>query len=143
MTEKLLNAIIHLFAIFTFRRDRAFYPEAKALLEFYLTRYLGLSTTCETYLGLFSDLLDIYETDGNTQSPDKNINKIVSELQKQLPRYEQYTCLLLFTELLSRVGKNQVKENITVLASVASGFSIGKEAVEDIEAFCLYPEKYE
>ena len=140
MTETLLNAIIHLFAIFTFRRDRAFYPKAKSLLEFYLTRYLGLSTTCETYLGLFSDLLDIYDTSGGTQSPDESINKIVSELKRQLPRHEQYTCLLLFTELLSRVGETHLEETIPVLAS---GFSIGKTVEEDIKAFCLHPEAFE
>ncbi|MEH0018185.1 MAG: ATP-binding cassette domain-containing protein [Desulfobacter sp.] len=143
MTEILLNAIIHLFAIFTFRRDRAFYPKAKELLEFYLKQYLGLSATCHTYLGLFTDFLDIYDAVPlENRELEKNIRKIVTELKKQLPRHEQYICLMLFTDLLCRAAADDPAITSDI-SGLASGFSIDDKTVADIEMFCRHPEDYE
>ena len=143
MTETLLNGVINMFAIFTFRQGKTFYPRSKELVEFYLKSYLGLSTTCETYLGLFSSLLEFYDSIPHEKGVlGKNLGDIATALKTELPRQEQYICLLLFMDLAAQVqaSENAVKDDVAILAS---GFSIINEAVSDIETLCLHSEDYE
>lgn len=100
MNESALNALIHLFAIFSIKGGRD-YETAKGVLEDYLVVRLGIRNPKE-YLSLFYEFYDLYSFGPQLLSDEKTeqlVSSICQQVKGKIHHSEQVIILLRFLEL--------------------------------------------
>ncbi|MFH1136958.1 MAG: ATP-binding cassette domain-containing protein [Pseudomonadota bacterium] len=138
MSELVLNAIIHIFAILTHGLGEAFHPKAREIVRSYLEDYLGLGPAGGTYLGLFDDFLDLYQ-DAPREGLEENVRKIAARLAGRLPLAERYICLLRFFELTARARAAEMEAK-KYIGGLAAEFNISKETTSELFLLCFHPD---
>src|SRR6056297_153325 len=105
MSESILNALIHLFAIVANIRVKELSQAEKKIVQEYLERFLNKELLDE-YLRLFDNYFEFYhrELKNNTDTPIESyslisfqITNVCRQIKKGLLRYER---LVVFVQLL-------------------------------------------
>ncbi|MDH5609293.1 MAG: ATP-binding cassette domain-containing protein, partial [Cyclobacteriaceae bacterium] len=143
MSETIVNALVHLFAIFESVKEDAQKDSGLLIVKPYLEKNLN-QELAEEYLGLFYDYLAFYkETNHN---PDKTaeiiidptsiiqIAKICNQINKELGQAER---IVVFIELLELIRADEkVTDKEEEFASlVAMNFNMRTKEVVEIKAF--------
>lgn len=100
MNESTLNALINLFAVFSFKGEQD-YDIAYRNLEEYLTNQLGIKNP-EEYLALFYELFDLYNSgihDLNDEKTKVIVGKICHQIKSRIHHSDQVLIFLRFLEL--------------------------------------------
>ncbi|UCG26671.1 MAG: ATP-binding cassette domain-containing protein [Bacteroidales bacterium] len=145
MSESVLNALIHLFAIVATVKTHGVSQKGRRIVELYLRRYLNEELTNE-YLKVFDNYLDFYkrelaESIGDSRNEDASIisfqiTNVCRQIQKELLRNER---IIVFLQLLEFVNEDNVvtKEELDFINIVASTFNISESEYNNIKAFIL------
>lgn len=139
MNEILLNAILNLFAIQTSLIASSGRSGAFAIINRYLRDYLRI-THLDNYIKLFEEALDIHQaTDHQTKLAQAR--EVTANLQRRLPRFDQYIFLIRYLEL-ENMGECRhaelggvVAEELHIAPDVLSGLSLLTSA--DMDGSCL------
>ncbi len=134
MNEITLNALINLFALFSYanRIDR---KTGSAVFTEYIELHLGISAS-EDYLNLYETLLDLHEsnvTDVSAETCGNQVEDICNKLKDRIPRSEQVMLFLRFMEL-SRSGIIS-SGGQELFQRVAEVFGIGEDIYGNYQEF--------
>ncbi|MBE9510785.1 MAG: ATP-binding cassette domain-containing protein [Bacteroidetes bacterium] len=145
MSESIINALMHLFAIVAIVNRKEVTQKGKTIVKAYLERYLNEQLTLE-YLKLFDNYQDFYkrETTQENREDQQNNQALISfqttnvcrQISKELRRNERIIVLLQLIEFINEdnVVSQQEKDFINI---VARTFNISSEEFKDILAFIL------
>ena len=148
MSESIVNALVHLFAIFESVKEDFDKDTGNLIVKPYLEKTLNQSLT-EEYLNLFYDYLSFYQEANKNPSGDHELGidstsiiqiaKICNQINRELEQAERIT---VFIELLELIRTdNKVSEKESEFASlVAMNFNLLTSEVEDIKAFIFEPD---
>ncbi len=120
MSEILLNAILHIFAIFTVRLPGDLKKHARKRVIHYLGSYLGIYEY-KDYLGLYDTIVSFYEDDAESVTPEKAAH-IAGDLQGNLNRLEQYVLVIRFFEICSSLEAGALAFDINRAVMTAFSF---------------------
>jgi ABC transport system ATP-binding/permease protein len=132
MSEILLNAILHIFAIFTVKLPAELKDHARERVIHYLGNYLGIYEY-EDYLGLYDTFLSFYADDTESVTPERAAD-IAGDLTGKLNRLEQYVLVMRFFEICSSLATGSLATDIS--KAVMAAFSFPPRVREDIALFC-------
>jgi len=148
MSEAIVNALVHLFAIFESVKEDFDEDSGALVVKPYLKKNLNEELTKE-YLNLFYDYLSFYKEANSNPSGDHELGidstsiiqiaKICNQINKEL---NQASRILVFIELLELIradGKISDKES-EFASLVAMNFNLNHKEVEDIIPFVFNPE---
>ena len=148
MSESIINALMHLFAIIESVKDDLEVDSGKLVVAPYLKKNLNPSLTNE-YLNLYYDYLDFYRRSYKLLPREREmeiasvnilqVSKICNQLNKELLQHERITVFIQLVELINADQKVSEKEAEFILL-VAMNFNIPNEEVNDIKSFVLDPE---
>ena len=143
MTEILLNAILHLFAI----QSAMAPPSSRGLVREKVAAYLGDHLGLEDlrpYLDLFDMTLEMHG-----ESPREDLRghvwAVAEGLRSRLPRREQFVVLARFVEISGRCASGEGPESSApgeedrLDGDVARALGISETFVEDVRALCGDP----
>ncbi|MCK4701697.1 MAG: ATP-binding cassette domain-containing protein, partial [Bacteroidales bacterium] len=145
MSESILNALMHLFAIVAMVDRKEVTQKGRTIVKAYLERYLNEQLTIE-YLKLFDNYQDFYKrevTQENRKDQQSNqalisfqTTNICRQISKELRRNERIIVLLQLIEFVNEdnVVTQQEKDFINI---VARTFNISSAEFTDIQAFIL------
>ncbi len=148
MSESIVNALVHLFAIFESVKEDFDKDTGELVVKPYLKKTLNQALT-EEYLNLFYDYLSFYKEANLNPSGDHELGidstsiiqiaKICNQINRELAQAERIT---VFIELLELIRTDQkVSEKESEFASlVAMNFNLLPTEVEDIKAFIFEPD---
>ncbi len=148
MSESILNALMHLFAIVAIVNRKEVTQKGKTIVKVFLNRYLNESLTIE-YLKLFDNYHDFYKREGaqENRKDQQNNQSLISfqtinvcrQISIELRRNERIIVLLQLIEFVNEdnVVTEQEKEFISI---VARTFNISSEEFTDIQTFILGEE---
>ncbi len=148
MSESIVNALVHLFAIFESVKENFEEDTGELIVKPYLKKTLNQELTTE-YLNLFYDYLSFYREANQNPSGDHELGidstsiiqiaKICNQINKELEQAERIT---VFIELLELIRTDeQVSDKEGEFASlVAMNFNLEQREVEDIKSFIFDPE---
>lgn len=146
MTESIINALVHLFAIIeSVKEDLDIVDSGEVIVEPYLAKTLNQELTNE-YLRLFYDYLSFYR-EANTDPAGNHelgidstsilqVAKICNQLNKELLSRERIIVFLQLLELINTDKKVSPKEN-EFISLVAMNFNIDQKEVESLKSFIL------
>jgi len=110
MSESILNALIHLFAVFATIQEANVSDSGKKIVKSFLLRYLNKSEIIDEYLGLFDNYHDFYRREANTPLEDtgfqtsildsENISRICKQIRTELNRSERIIVLFRLIEFV-------------------------------------------
>lgn len=145
MSESILNALIHLFAIVATLNVDGVSQRGKKIVETYLRRYLDGELLFE-YLKVFDNYLDFYHRELRG-SEDVNLPENISiisfqttnvcrQIKKELLRDER---IIVFLQLLEFINEDNIvtPEELDFLKTVAVTFNISDLEFSNIKAFIL------
>ena len=145
MSESILNALIHLFAIVATLNVEGVSQRGRKIVESYLQRYLDGELFFE-YLKVFDNYLDFYRRELKDY---KNVNlaenssiisfqtkNICRQIKKELLRDERIIVFLQFLEFINE-DKIIIPEELDFVKTVAETFKISESEFNDIKAFIL------
>jgi len=147
MSESVLNALIHLFAIVAMVNKQGISERGRGIVRSYLARYLNEKLT-EEYLKLFDNYVDFYRRELHVNVPvdqeedssiiSFQITNICRQIQKDLLRNERIFVLL---QLIEFVNEDDVvtSEEIAFVELVATTFNISETELTNIRSFILEP----
>ncbi len=148
MSESILNALIHLFAIVAMVNKKGISEKGRSIVGMYLRRYLNEELTSE-YLKVFDNYLDFYERELLIElKPDQKeseslisfqVTNICRQIKKGLLRDERIIVLLQLIEFVNEDNVLSPEENIFI-ETVASAFNISVSELHNIQTFVLQPE---
>lgn len=148
MSESIINALMHLFAIIESVKDDTDVDSGNLVVEPYLKKHLNSSLASE-YLNLFYDYLDFYRRSYQLLPQEREmeiasvnilqVSKICNQLNKELLQFERITVFIQLMELINADKKVSQKEEDFILL-VAMNFNIPSKEVNDIKSFILDPE---
>jgi ABC-type multidrug transport system ATPase subunit len=133
MSESILNALMHLFAVFATVRQEGSSEAGKNIVQSYLLRYLNKKEVIEEYINLFENYQDFYQRDlaipqeelgFRTAALDTvNLGRICTQIRKELNRNERIIVLLRLIEFIleDKYVSEMEREFVTL---VAEAFSI-------------------
>jgi ABC-type multidrug transport system ATPase subunit len=133
MSESILNALMHLFAVIATVRIEGISDTGRNIVQSYLLRYLNKKEVIEEYLNLFENYLDFYQRDlaipqvdtgFQTAALDADIlTRICNQIRTELNRDERIIVLLRLIEFIleDKFVSEVEREFISV---VAESFSI-------------------
>jgi len=100
MSEKILNAILHLFAVIAIVQGKDGGAKTLPVVRDYLRRQLGIRKIDE-YLDLFNAMVDFFDDaeDTDMAALESRLLEIADTLARELPRVKQYATLLCFLEV--------------------------------------------
>jgi len=141
MSETILNALIHLFAIVANIRIRELSQAEKQIVEEYLERYLNRELINE-YLKLFDNYFEFYQRElkNNTDTPVESyslisfqITNVCRQIKKGLLRYER---LVVFIQLLEFIRSDDeiTDRELKFADTVADSFNLGESEVANSKA---------
>ncbi|MFC2096104.1 ATP-binding cassette domain-containing protein [Bacteroidota bacterium] len=151
MSESILNALIHLFAIVANVNPEGVTAKGRKIVEIYLSRYLT-GELIEEYLRLFDNYLEFYrrELDQEEVKELKDSASLISfqianvcrQIQKGLLRDER---VIVFLELLEFVYEDHVvtEQEFEFIKAVAKSFSLSDSEFSSFKSFIFEgnPEK--
>lgn len=148
MSESIINALMHLFAIIESVKVDSEIDSGEIIVKPYLNRNLNPSLTSE-YLDLYYDYLDFYKrsyellpTEREMEIASVNIlqvSKICNQLNKELQQHERISAFIQLMELINSDNQVSQKEDEFILL-VAMNFNIPQDEVKNIKSFILDPE---
>ena len=152
MTESIINALVHLFAIIeSAKEDTELVDSGELVIRPYLQKNLNNNTLTEEYIKLFYDYLNFYNSQPTSQNTDGisvdstsilQIAKICNQLNKELHRSERLIVFMQLMELIRADEKVTNKEE-EFAALVALNFNLDQEDVTSLKHFILRPETKE
>jgi len=149
MTESIINALVHLFAIIeSAKEDTEVVDSGELVIRPYLHKNLNNDTLTGEYIKLFYDYLNFYKSqpvaindDGLTVDSTSilQIAKICNQLNKELLRSERLIVFMQLMELVRADEKITAKEE-EFAALVALNFNLDQDDVNNLKNFILRPE---
>ncbi len=143
MSESILNALIHLFALIANVNDKRVSERGRAVVLSYLRQHLDESMASE-YLNLFDDYFEFYSRelkDGEGEEADSSLLKFqVTNICGQINReLHQNDRIIVFLRLLEFVNEDQLFSDLEreFLKAVSDSFNISDDEVKDAKAFIL------
>ncbi len=146
MSESIINALMHLFAIIESVKDEVV-DTSELVVKPYLEKQLSQELV-NKYLGLYEDYVDFYRRETIGVSSDqvleleaKNIiqvTKICSQLNAELLQNERVILFIQLIELINTDNKVSKKED-EFIQLVAMNFNIISKEINDIKSFILHP----
>jgi len=150
MSESILNALIHLFAIVANIRVKELSQAEKKIVQEYLERFLNKELLDE-YLRLFDNYFEFYhrELKNNTDTPIESyslisfqITNVCRQIKKGLLRYER---LVVFVQLLEFIySDNEVTDKeLQFIHTVGKSFNINESEIANSKGLVFEgsPEK--
>ncbi len=148
MSESILNALIHLFAIVAMVNKKGISERGRAIVSMYLRRYLNEELTGE-YLRVFNNYLDFYkrellfEVKEDQKESDSlisfQITNVCRQIKKGLLRDERIIVLLQLIEFVNEDNVLTPEEN-DFIETVARTFNVSDSELMNIRTFILEPE---
>jgi ABC-type multidrug transport system ATPase subunit len=142
MSESILNALVHLFAIITNFTDTRVSSKAREIVHSYLKKQLSLSQAAE-YLKVFDEYLDEYDianTKANSEKGRKRgalssvrVLKICQQINENLQQREKFIVLLRLIEFVNEDGIITETE-LDFVSTVAESFNIPENEFKQIKA---------
>lgn len=152
MTESIINALVHLFAIIeSAKEDTGLVDSGELVIKPYLNKNLNNETLTAEYLKLFYDYLNFYSSQPVTKDSDGinidstsilQIAKICNQLNKELLRSERLFVFMQLVELIKADEKVTPKEE-EFAALVALNFNLDQDDVLNLKNFILNPTEKE
>lgn len=152
MTESIINALVHLFAIIeSAKEDTGVVDSGELVIRPYLQKNLNNDSLTAEYIKLFYDYLNFYKgqptaKDNEGVSIDSTsilqIAKICNQLNKELLRSERLIVFMQLMELIRADEKVTAKEE-EFAALVALNFNLDQEDVVNLKNFILKPDEKE
>ncbi|MEP1093915.1 MAG: ATP-binding cassette domain-containing protein [Cyclobacteriaceae bacterium] len=149
MTESIINALVHLFAIIeSAKEDTAVVDSGELVIKPYLQKNFNNDSLTAEYINLFYDYLNFYK---NTASPSKDsevnidstsilqIAKICNQLNKELLQSERLIVFMQLMELINADEKVAEKEE-EFAALVALNFNLNQDDVKNLKSFIIHPD---
>lgn len=148
MSESVLNALIHLFAIIAMVNKQGISEKGRGIVSLYLRRYLNEDLTKE-YLRVFDNYVDFYKREllESISKEQEDASSIISfqttnicqQIKKGLLRNER---IIVFLQLIEFVNEDNVvtKEETTFIKTVARTFNISESEQTNILKFILKPD---
>lgn len=138
MSESILNALIHLFAIVANIRIKDLSQAEKKIVKEYLKRYLNQELIDE-YLRLFNNYFEFYQRElrNNTDTPVESyslisfqITNVCRQIKKGLLRDER---LVVFIQLLELVysDKEVTERELKFIHTVADSFNLSESEINN------------
>lgn len=144
MSESIINALMHLFAIIESVKDEVV-DTGNIIVKPYLNRQINQELAGK-YLKLYQDYVDFYRRESSGVSVEKvmeletkniiQVTKICSQLNDELQRHERIILFIQLIELINTDKKVTDKEN-DFIQLVALNFTISNEAIVNIKSFIL------
>lgn len=132
MSESILNALMHLFAVFATVRQEGSAETGRNIVQSYLLRYLNKKEVIEEYLHLFEDYQDFYQRDLAIPQEDtgfqtaaldaENLTRICIQIRKELNRNERIIVLFRLIEFIleDKFVSDLEREFVTLVAETFS-----------------------
>lgn len=146
MSESIINALMHLFAIIESVKDEVV-DTGNIIVKPYLQKLLNQELASK-YLKLYQDYVDFYRRESRGVSDEKvmeldtkniiQVTKICGQLNSELVRYDRVILFIQLIELINTDNKVSDKEN-DFIQLVALNFNIAKEETRNIRSFILDP----
>jgi ABC-type multidrug transport system ATPase subunit len=143
MSESILNALMHLFAIIATIREEGVTEHGRRIIKSYLLQFLKEEIALE-YLSLFDDFLDFYKRDKEYQIsgeiPDTSVYdsqylaKVCNQIKKDLHKNDRIIVLLRLIELAVE-DKNLADHEREFIVLVAETFDISKNELDNALVF--------
>ncbi|MEQ6122333.1 ATP-binding cassette domain-containing protein [Reichenbachiella sp. MALMAid0571] len=147
MSESIINALMHLFAIIESVKDQVV-DTGNMVVKPYLERRLNQELS-ERYLNLYQNYVDFYRRESKSVSEEKvmeletkniiQVTKICNQLNSELVRYERTILFIQLIELINTDKKVSEKER-DFIRLVALNFNISNEENVNIKSFILDPD---
>jgi ABC-type multidrug transport system ATPase subunit len=143
MSESVLNALIHLFAIVANVNPDGITAKGRRIVESYLSRYLTIDLVKE-YLRLFDNYYEFYQRELNSEDNDDQpenislisfqISNVCSQIKKGLLRNER---VIVFLQLLEFVHEDQVvtDQELEFVKTVARVFNLSDSEFNNFKSF--------
>lgn len=151
MSESILNALMHLFAIVATIRDEGVTEHGKRIIKSYLLQHIK-EEIAEEYLKLFEDFLDFYKRDKEYQISgelpatsvydSQYLAKVCNQIKKDLHRNERIIVLLRLIELVAE-DKHVSEHEKEFIRLVAETFNISKNELDNAFVFVMGGKKEE
>lgn len=152
MTESIINALVHLFAIIeSAKEDTEVVDSGELVIRPYLQKNLNNETLTTEYIKLFYDYLNFYQMqpaaqDEKGMSIDSTsiiqIAKICNQLNKELLHSERLIVFMQLMELIRTDEKITPKEE-EFAALVALNFNLDQNDVTNLKNFIISPQEAE
>ncbi|MFT7196362.1 MAG: ABC-type multidrug transport system ATPase subunit [Marinoscillum sp.] len=148
MTESIINALVHLFAIIeSAKEDNDVVDSGELIVKPYLSKILNQELTDE-YLRLYYDYLSFYR-EVNATNEDEileidsasilQVAKICNQLNKELQTRERIIVLMQLLELINTDEKVIPREE-EFISLVAMNFNLNTNDVISVRSFIMDPE---
>ncbi|MGM0497576.1 MAG: ATP-binding cassette domain-containing protein [Bacteroidota bacterium] len=152
MSESILNALIHLFAIVANIRIKELTQAEKQIVREYLERFLN-NEIIDEYLRLFDNYFEFYQKElkNNIDTPVESyslisfqITNVCRQIKKGLLRYER---LVVFVQLLEFIysDKEVTERELKFIHTVGKSFNISETEISNSKGLVFEgsPEKIE
>ncbi|MEM6829987.1 MAG: ATP-binding cassette domain-containing protein, partial [Bacteroidota bacterium] len=148
MTESIINALVHLFAIIeSAKEDSGIVDSSELIIKPYLKKNLNNDSLTSEYINLFHDYLKFYKKTPTYDNEVVNIDstsilqiaKICNQLNKELLRSER---LIVFMQLMELINADEkiVQKEEEFASLVALNFNLDQNDVNNLKAFVLQPD---
>ncbi len=153
MSESILNALIHLFAIVANVNPGGLTAKGRKIVEIYLSRYLT-NELIQEYLRLFDNYLEFYKRELDQEEVKDlkdsaslisfQISNVCRQIKKGLLRDER---VIVFLQVLEFVYEDHVvtEQEFQFIKAVAQSFSLSESEFNNFRSFIFEgdPEKLE
>jgi ABC transport system ATP-binding/permease protein len=146
MTESIVNALMHLFAIIESVKEDDQFDSVQLVIKPYLNRSLNNEELTQAYLDLYNNYLSFHRSQPRSGDEEAllatdvesilQVTKICNQLNQELLQHERIIVFLQLLELIFADGKVTDREE-QFLMLVGMNFSIPSKEVNDIKAFVL------
>ena len=143
MSESILNALIHLFALVANVNDKKVSARGRTILLSFLNQHLDEEMS-EEYLRLFDDYFDFYSRELKEKSGGSNdeallkfqVSNICNQINRELHKNDR---IIVFLRLLEFVNEDDFfsEPERQFISAVAESFNIPEDEVNDAKAFIL------
>lgn len=148
MTESIVNALVHLFAIIeSAKDDTGVVDSGELVIKPYLQKNLNNDSLTAEYINLFYDYLNFYKNTSTATKSGLNIDstsilqiaKICNQLNKELFQSER---LIVFMQLMELINADEkVAEKEEEFASlVALNFNLNQQDVKHLKSFIIHSD---
>ncbi len=143
MSESILNALIHLFALIANVNEKQVSQRGRKVVLSYLQQHLD-NLSAEEYLKLFEDYFDFYSRELRDQSDGADgdsilkfqVTNVCSQINRDLHQNDKVVVFLRLLEFLNDDNFFSDPE-LSFIQTVAECFSIPPDEVSDAKAFIL------
>ena len=143
MSESILNALIHLFALVANVNDKQVSEKDRDFVLAYLRQHLD-EALVEEYLKLYDDYFEFYSRElqqSGSEADDSSLLRfqvinICGEISRELHQSDR---MIVFLRLLEFIGEDDIFSHLEriFIQTVADSFNISHDEVKDAKAFIL------